>query len=443
MVTMEGATHVMRYVAAVKNALATALRDTAERSGDSDTKNFTRQRKLTLETLLRLLIGAEGGSLAKLIRAANLGDLSPSAVSKRRALVDPSIFREVFNRFNSACIDPETYRGYRVLAVDGTVVNMPRNPASPSFVQNDSAPHGYNQLHLNPLYDICNRTYFDAVIQPEPQKDEIGALVEMLRRNEFKEKTLILADRGYESYWPIAVMLEKENTDFLIRVKQNRSAMREIAKLPMCELDCTINFTITTTQTNEDKLKRHIYIQVPKKCKPGSKTKRGRWDFPSPYPMSLRIVRFQLNSGEFETLATSLPPSFTLADLKEIYYMRFTGIETSFRDLKYSVGLVNIHGKSDMFVEQEIFASLTAFNFTSRIAREVVIRQPKDGIYAYRVNFKNAVALAKEHIRNPQLSNEDLAREMAKHAVPIRPGRQDQRKLKVKGFVGFTYRVAA
>lgn len=443
MVMMEGATHVMRYVAAVKNALATALRDTAERSGDSANQNFTRQRKLTLETILRLLIGAEGGSLTKLIREANLGDVTPSAVSKRRALVDPEVFREVFNRFNAACTDNETYRGYRILAVDGTVVNMPRNPASPSFVCNDSAPHGYNQIHLNPLYDICNRTYFDAVIQPEPQKDEIGALVEMLRRNKFKDKTLILADRGYESYWPIAVMMEKENTDFLIRVKQNRSAMREIAKLPMCELDCTINFTITTTQTNEDKMKRHIYIQVPKKSKPDSKTRRGRWDFPSPYSMSLRIVRFQLNSGEFETLATSLPSSFTIADLKEIYYMRFTGIETSFRDLKYSVGLVNIHGKSDQFVEQEIFASLTAFNFTSRIAREVVIHQPKDGIYAYRVNFKNAVALAKEHIRNPQLSNDELVREMAKHAVPIRPGRQDQRKLKAKGFVGFTYRVAA
>lgn len=38
-----------------------------------------------------------------------------------------------------------------------------------------------NQLHLTPLYDILNRTFTDAVIQPEPQKDEIGALVSMLK----------------------------------------------------------------------------------------------------------------------------------------------------------------------------------------------------------------------------------------------------------------------
>ena len=187
---------------------------------------------------------------------------------------------------------------------------MPRNPNAPSFVCNESAPNGYNQLHLNPLYDLCNKTYYDAVIQPEPRKDEIGALVEMLQRNDFNEKTLIIADRGYESYNVIAHLIEKPNTDFLIHVKQNHSAMREVARLPMFELDCDIRFTVTTTQTNEDKRKGHIFLQVPKKSKEGSKTRRGRWDFPSPYTMGFRICRFQLDNGNFETVETSLPRFF-------------------------------------------------------------------------------------------------------------------------------------
>ncbi|MCI8948148.1 MAG: hypothetical protein HFI91_14065 [Lachnospiraceae bacterium] len=29
---------------------------------------------------------------------------------------------------------------------------------------------GYNQLHMTPLYDILNKVYLEAVIQPEPQK---------------------------------------------------------------------------------------------------------------------------------------------------------------------------------------------------------------------------------------------------------------------------------
>lgn len=423
----------------IKSALDSAITETA--AAHSDGKQFSRQRKLALDTMLRLLIGAEGGSLGKIAREAGV-DVTPAALSQRRTQIAPDVFREVFNRFNAAGTDNETFRGYRVLAVDGTAVNMPRNPAAPSFVCNESAPHGYNQLHLNPLFDICNRTYFDAIVQPESQKDEIGALVEMLRRNEFGRKTIILCDRGYEGYWPLGVMIERPNVDFVLRVKQNHSAMREIARLPMCELDCSISFSLTTTQTNEDKRLRRIHISVPKKSKPGSKTKRSRWDLPSPYTMRLRIVRFQLDTGVFETLATSLPPSFTIDDLKALYGMRW-GIETSFRDLKYTVGLVHLHGKSDPFVEQEVYAALTAFNYASRVTREVVIRQPKDGVYAYRVNFKNAVTMAKEHIRNPALDNAVLVREIAKHTIPIRPGRKDHRNLRVKGFVGFTYRIAA
>ena len=73
------------------------------------------------------------------------------------------------------------------MAVDGTSVNIPRNPNAPSFVQNESAPNGYNQLHLDPFYDLCNKTFYDALIHPEPQKDEIGALIGMLKRNHFQK----------------------------------------------------------------------------------------------------------------------------------------------------------------------------------------------------------------------------------------------------------------
>lgn len=429
----------MRSAATIKRALMRAIAEVAAmHSGSTD---FSRQRKLTLETVLRLFIGMEGGSLAKELLRAGV-DATPAAVSQRRAQVAPEVFREVFHRFNTACKDDKNFRGYRLLAVDGTSVNIPRNPSAPSFVQNESAPHGYNQLHLNPLYDLCNKTYYTAIIQPEPKKDEIGALIEMIKQNHFLEKTIVLADRGYESYCLMAHLIEKDNTDFLIRIKQNHSAMREVSRLPMLELDCDISFTITTTQTNEDKRRRYIFLQVPKKSKAGAKTRRGRWDFPSPYPMRLRIVRFQLETGEFETIATSLPRTFTMEDIKELYHLRW-GIETSFRDLKYTLGLVNLHGKRDAFAEQEIWAALTMFNFASRIARESVVKQPKDGVYAYRVNFKMAVALCREYFRKSDANAEELIKQIAKYTVPVRPGRADQRKLKAKGFVGFTYRVAA
>ena len=158
--------------------------------------------------------------------------------------------------------------------------------------------------------------------------------------------------------------------------------------------------------------------------------------------MRFRICRFMLDNGEFETVATSLPASFTLEDIKATYHLRW-GVETAFRDWKYTLGLVNLHGKSDAFAEQEIYASLTAFNFASRVCREVVIRQPKGGVYAYKVNFKMAVTLCKEFLRTPNADDEKLLKEIARYTVPIRPDRQDERNLKTKGFAGFVYRVAA
>ena len=243
-------------IQSIRVALNAASRAAAQRIGG---KSFSRKSALTAETVIRLLISAEGGSLAKILHDAGI-QATASAVTQRRAQIPPEVFRTVFTNFNPACASNEFFCGYRLLAVDGTAVNLPRNPKSPSFVQNDGIPNGVNQLHVTPLYDILNRTFADVVIQPEPKKDEIGALVTMLQRNDFEEKALIIADRGFESYNLIAHCLEKPNTDFLIRIKQSRSAMREVAKLPLCELDCDIGFTITTTQTNEDKKGGYIHL---------------------------------------------------------------------------------------------------------------------------------------------------------------------------------------
>ncbi len=55
------------------------------------------------------------------------------------------------------------------------------------------------------------------------------------------------------------------------------------------------------------------------------------------------------------------------ATLKALYARRW-GIETSFRSLKYAVGLIHLHAKKPDLVLQEIFASFLIFNFTQAAA---------------------------------------------------------------------------
>lgn len=430
----------------LKQSLDRAINDTLSMRGDfADSINsFTRKRKLTSETVMRLLLGMDGGSLARELHKAGI-EVTPSAFVQQRHKIAPSAFRDVISRFNAACNDNELYRGYRLLAVDGTTVNLPYNPKADSFlIVPGNLKGGYNALHLNPLYDILNKTYFDCVVQAQPKADEIGALIQMLYKNRFKDKTLVIADRGYESYNMVAHLYNTANVDFLIRVKQDRSAMREIGKLAMKELDKSVAFVITTTQTNEDKAENRIFLQTgSKKGKVNSPgTRITRWDFPSPCMMAFRVVRFMLDSGEYETLITSLDRSFSMDELKELYHMRW-GIETSFRQLKYCVGLTNLHGKSDEFAQQELYAALTMYNFCNRISQATVIEQKQDNIYEYRVNLTMATYLCKEFFRNPNADGEKLMRDIARYTEPVRPGRQDARNLKTKSFVGFTYRVAA
>ena len=81
-------------------------------------------------------------------------------------------------------------------------------------------------------------------------------------------KILLAGDRGYSSYALFASLLERENTDFLIRVKQGRGAMKCITDLPMREFDRQVKFTITTTQTKEDKARGYILYTNSEKSKP-------------------------------------------------------------------------------------------------------------------------------------------------------------------------------
>lgn len=400
--------------------------------------DFSRNRGLTMRDIVELLLSMSGGSLNKeLYRAGK--PVSSSAFCQSRGKISPKMFRDILAKFNRLCKDSKTFRGYHLYAIDGSCVNMARNPKLSSYVESGN----YNQMHLNGLFDIENKTYADAVIQPQPRADEIGAMVEMLKRGHFQGKNVIICDRGYESYNLFAYFLNLPGVDFLCRVKQDNSAMREVGKLPMVELDREISFVITNTQTKEDKEKGYIFVQKESpKRKKTTKRRYSRWDFPSPYPMKFRIVRILLDNGEYETLATSLPKTFTMEDIKALYHKRW-GIETSFRELKYVVGLINLHGKSDDFVRQEIYAALTMYNFCSRIAGVVVLEKKPKNVYAYRLNFTMSVFLCREYYRNRSKDGETLMKEISRYTVPIRPGRADERNLRAKGFAGFTYRIAA
>jgi len=58
-----------------------------------------------------------------------------------------------------------TFEGYRLLAVDGSDLNIAHGPkGAATYFQASPDAKGYNLLHLNAIYDLCNRLYLDVII---------------------------------------------------------------------------------------------------------------------------------------------------------------------------------------------------------------------------------------------------------------------------------------
>lgn len=72
----------------------------------------------------------------------------------------------LFHIFVEQCreLSDQPYHGYRLLACDGSDVNIARDPEDERTFIHESEK-GYNAIHVNALYDIMNHTYCDFLVR--------------------------------------------------------------------------------------------------------------------------------------------------------------------------------------------------------------------------------------------------------------------------------------
>ena len=159
------------------------------------------------------------------------------------------------------------------------------------------------------------------------------------------------------------------------------------------------------------------------------------------YKLSFRIVRFPISNDTYETIITNLPTDkYPAEEIKRLYSLRW-GIETSFRDLKYTMGMLDFHSKKVECIQQEIYAHLIMYNFAEMITSHVVIKKKQSGKYTYKANFSVAAHMCRKYycgITSPP----DLETIISRNLVPIRPDRHRDRYPSARIFRGFLYRVA-
>lgn len=425
----------------IRNSLLSAITKVASDPDNCVTRpgrDFTRNRKLPLSTMLQMLIGMGGGSLMKELHewlGLSAHTASISAFVQQRNKIKPEALECVFHQFLDTVSLPGTYHGYRLLAVDGSDLRLPTNSDdSFSLIQNEEGGKHYNLVHLNAMYDLVNHTYVDAAIQPKKAMNEHAALVSMVDRSQLPGNVIAVMDRGYESFNNIAHFQEKD-WKYIIRAKDSYGIITKLKVPNASEFDVDIVLTLTRRQTKEtlellEKFPTQYRWIQPHTTFDYIKPKESKF-----YDLKFRAVRFQISEETYETVYTNLDANkFPVEKIKELYYRRW-GIETSFRELKYAIGLASLHGKKKEFMLQEVFARLVLYNYTSLIAHCVELPEGK------RVNFSAAVYFCRQFLKM-KISPYIVLENIVKNVSPIRPGRQFQRYQNLISPIGFQYRIS-
>ena len=410
---------------------------------------FTRDRKLPFPKVISCLLSMEGGSLtSELIKhfgcSANIS--SSSAFVQQRNKISEEALPMLFRLFVKKTDTPKLYKGLRLIAADGSDIHIPTNPSHPdSYFPRINGQAAYNMLHLDAMYDLLRHTYIDAFLVGQRKVNERSSLCAMVDRSSI-ENVLLIADRGYEGFNLMAHIQEKR-WHFLIRIQDvlhSRGIAAGLSLPDKDEFDIPINLSLTTKSTNEVKQlckDRNKYRFIPSTVVfDYLPTKHRRHDPALFYELRFRIVRFKITDETYETVVTNLDQYiFPAKELKKLYNMRW-GIETSFRELKYTVGLLHFHAKKVEYIYQEVFARLIMYNFTVLIISPVII-QKVDAKFAYKANFSVAVHVCRQFFLG-NVSPPDVEALIRRHVSPIRPGRSRPRKTTVKHAVSFVYRVA-
>ena len=409
--------------------------------------DFTRHRKLPLDRLLAGIIGLGGGSLAReIIGMFKCSSETPSASAfiQQRNKLKPDALEELFLGFTQR-LSSQWEDDMRLLAVDGTDLHIFTDPNDiGSYYPGANGQKPYNLLHVNAFYDLTHKIYTDSVVQKRNEENEHRALCTMTDRS-LIEKALVLADRGYESYNNMAHIQEK-GWFFLIRIKDGNGSIKGNLQLPDSPtFDMKVDLALTRKQSNE--IKQLCKDKNRYRFLPANTTfdylpkKSGYREKAVFYRLSFRIVRFLLSENEYETILTNLDEElFPPGRLKELYALRW-GIETAFRNLKYTIGMNRLHSKKVTNCLQEIFAHLIMYNFAEVITSHVAIAT-RARKYAYKANFSVAVHVCRKFFLG-DISPPDLEALIGKNLIPIRPDRHNPRNLSSRqSFQGFLYRIA-
>ena len=369
---------------------------------------------------------------------------TPTALVQARSKISSRVFQFILNELNKAFPTDNLYKGYHLIAVDGSELQIPLDFSDPDTLHKSASKGKFlSAFHLNVSYDVLNHRYLDTIVQGIHSKNEVEAMWKIVERFH-DDNAIFIADRNYAT-WNTMAHIIQSGKSFLIRVKDIHSISSLLRKfnLPDEKFDLDLHITLTRKQTKDIK-------SQPEKYRFLSTT--STFDFIDEhnpeYVLHFRVVRFKLDgSEEYESIITNLSrDEFSKDEIKEIYNTRW-GIELSFRDLKYSADLCAVHAKKRESIQQEIWARMILYNISFIMAHHIINKKQKGKgkkkKYSYAINKKMAIHHCRyfiQHYKRKGGHPPDLETLISQDILPIRQNRKCKRLVKSQTLVCFNYR---
>ena len=314
---------------------------------------FTRERRLTLPTLVAFLLNQVRGGLQseldlffeQVLGCEDPRQVTKGAFSQARRKLRPEALRGLLQYLARATrkhVPVPRWHGLRVLAIDGSTLRLPElGDVRETFGGMLTSCGKFRVMaRLVSLFDVATQMPFDTKLVPYATDERSIAteLWESLSRDD-----LVLLDRGFPSY-SIFTELQDRAIPFCARIDSTRWS--EVQKfLRRRSRDALVE--MTPSRSIKTRLKAAGI---------------------TPRTLRLRLLRHRLPNGTQLVLVTSLldqtiPPESFAA----LYHWRWS-IEEGFKHLKSRTEVENWTGKSACTVYQDFYAKNLIAAITALLA---------------------------------------------------------------------------
>jgi hypothetical protein len=310
--------------------------------------------------------------------------------------------------------DYKMYKGYRLLAIDGSSIQLPRTKEIiETYGLLGSKEKPIPMAMISTAYDVLNKITVNTYLErgDSSERTLFDRHIEKINQITLGVRDIIIADRGYPSLYLFVKMLKK-GCNFVIRCSEKGfiNEIKEFSKTPIN--DSIIEIGLDQAQRRNISTDRLIE---------------------KPENLILRIVKVEIGEGKTEYLITSLTnkEEFTIEELKEIYHLRWS-IETYFNLQKNVFELENLSGKTPETIKQDYYARILSGNLSSLLIEEAqeeidLADADKPEEKKRKINRSVAIGLLKDHVIDLLLLQEEdsddryrrLINVIKKHTIPV------------------------